>query len=142
MKNSLAIFLIVWMLCPKQAGAQISHSITQSGSWLIDADTMTTQKKDTISVPILCERALVCGGITVRNGAPYLQDVDLLGVEILFVQQERTLEWRTVLLPSPPKNGISIGIYATETKWVVTETRWLESKGRCYQLIPIEEQRH
>lgn len=94
-------------------------------------------KKDTVTVIVLCSNQISIASYNPPGGAVAhvsIQDY----TEIVEKKQERTLEWQTVSLPVPSRNGMTPAIYATETKWVTTATRWLEDTSGCYQLVPLE----
>mgnify|MGYP001579847646 FL=1 len=119
----------------------ITESITDSVYVYFDPE-LRKITKDTVTVPVLCEKALIAGGITVRNGSPYLQDVGFLGVEILGKQMERTFEMRWVDASALPiyQNGGWVGnsVAAREYKSVQIASRYLDPVDGCYVLQPIK----
>lgn len=77
---------------------------------------------------------------------------DTVSIDVLFIdgftlllqsrKKERTLEYKTVSLPSPTTdigNGtfISHAVWVTTKKWVVMEERFIESVDGCYLLHPL-----
>ena len=99
------------------------------------------QKKDTILVDVLC--TLVGDTHVARESIvisePWHEQRQFGFVPyIVAKRQERTLEWQTVSLPTPYKNGLSLGTYAFEQKYVTIETRWLDSTDGCFHITKIE----
>jgi hypothetical protein len=124
MKKLLTIFALFAIT---NCFSQASTSYGMIDDWTpVYANVFT----DTITTPCLCEKALSCSGITIRNGGPYLQDVDFLGVEVVGKRVELTFEkkhnWQYMNIPGYDKeNGTLIRV------------RYLDPVEGCYQLTPL-----
>lgn len=110
----------VYPAITKEAGEYHNSSVTllPTGFWAIDTDKVGIGaiRKDTVFVPILCS-----------YGNPKMLDEStkvFLDVVIMTAKQERTLGWKP--------NALS------HQKYVVIETRWLDTTDGCYHLTKIE----
>lgn len=127
---------------PDSAAIDLPESTLKSGNAIRFALTPYStritpqQKKDTVEVQAACIEFIHVEAWEPSEASP-VKWLQILEVKTLV--QERTLEWQTVSLPIPSRNGMIPAINATETKWVTIETRWLSPIDGCYQLTPLTD---